>query len=119
MSDPSGRVSRPCAGLVCHIGAITGIGCSGNDPCPLVVLAERGVIQFPVITERGVRYEPQAPLHPAIAPDPASQERPVAEGARPSTAAPRPVPPKPDKIPLPRFGEMEKRFDRCTRAQLP
>lgn len=112
MTELSGRKSVPCTGLVCHVGAITGAGCPGSRPCPLAMLSQRGVIRFPVekIPERGVRYEPQAPLHPVIAPDPASKERPVAEGARPSTAAPRP-----EKLALPRFGEMEKRWDAVAR----
>ncbi|MFY9350652.1 MAG: hypothetical protein WBL20_09545 [Sphingobium sp.] len=115
MRDPSGRKSVPCAGLVCHVGAITGMGRPGEKPCPLTMLAMRGVIRFPVseIPERGVRYEPQAPLPEVIGPPLASDERPVAEGVRPSTAAPRPA-----KIPLPRFGEMEKRFDDATRKRL-
>lgn len=63
--------------------------------------------------QRDVRYAPQAPLHPVIGLDLAPNGRPVAEGARPSTAAPRPA-----KIQLPRYGEMEKRFDSITRARL-
>tara|TARA_R110000868_G_scaffold32613_10_gene118731 strand:+ start:2477 stop:2875 length:399 start_codon:yes stop_codon:yes gene_type:complete len=45
----SGQKPVPCTGLVCHIGAITGRGCDGNETCPLVTLAERGVIGFKVV----------------------------------------------------------------------
>ncbi|MEV4934406.1 hypothetical protein [Sphingobium sp. LSP13-1-1.1] len=65
----------------------------------------------PEMPEREVRYGSQAPLHPVIGPDLASKEPPVTEGAQPSTAAPRPA-----KIALPRYGEMEKRYDPVARG---
>lgn len=46
--SPARRQSKPCAGLVCDIGAITGRGCDGNEKCALEVLNDRGVIIFPV-----------------------------------------------------------------------
>lgn len=64
-------------------------------------------------TQRGVRYEPQAPLHPVIGPDHASIERPATEGGQASERSSAPVP-RHGKLPLPRFGEMEKRFDAVT-----
>lgn len=33
-------MGKRCSGLVCQLGAITGQGCSGNEPCPLERLAE-------------------------------------------------------------------------------
>jgi hypothetical protein len=65
------------------------------------------------IPEREVRYGSQAPLHPVIGPDLEPKGPPVADGARPSTAAPRPA-----KLVLPRYGEMEKRYDRIAREGL-
>lgn len=65
------------------------------------------------IPEREVRYEPQAPLHPVIGPDLEPNGPPVAEGGRPSTAVPRPA-----KLALPRYGEMEKRYDPIARGGL-
>lgn len=56
MTEIAGRISKPCAGLVCHIGAVTGRGCGGNDPCPLTTLAERRIIAFPI-----------APMPPLVA----------------------------------------------------
>lgn len=46
---PSGKVSVECVGIVCHLGAVTGTGCSSDHPCPLKVLNERGVITFPTM----------------------------------------------------------------------
>jgi hypothetical protein len=90
--------------------AILGGGCTAEQAKARVKL-----LREMEDTERGVRYEPQAPLHPVIGPDLEPNGRPVAEGVRPSTAAPRPVQ---EKIALPRYGEMEKRYDRFTRARL-
>lgn len=65
------------------------------------------------IHESEVRYEPQAPLRPVIGPDFEPEGPRATEGGRPSTAVPRPA-----KLQLPRYGEMEKRYDRIAREDL-
>lgn len=37
----------PCTGLNCHLGVITGTGCSGNERCPLEQLHKIGVLSLP------------------------------------------------------------------------
>ena len=97
---------------------ILGAGCTAEEAkARMKILKERDRAGSE-IPEREVRHAPQALLHPVIGPDLASKEPPVTEGARPSTVAPHPVPPRPAKIALPRFGEMEKKYDACTRALL-
>ena len=101
---------------------ILGAGCTAEEAkARMKILKEQDRADDEIPREVG--YAPQAPLHPVIGPDLASKEPPATEGVRPCTVAPRPVAPKPvaprpAKIALPRFGEMEKRYDACTRALL-
>ena len=88
---------------------ILGKGCTAEDAKARMKLLRTGA-QTIEDTQRGVRYEPQAPLTPVIGQDHASIERPATEGGQASERSSAPVP-RHGKLPLPRFGEMEKRFD--------
>lgn len=51
----------PCAGMRCHLGAITGTGCSGNETCPLEQLHAKGVLSLPWNADNFVQKQSDGP----------------------------------------------------------